>query len=457
VELEGIQAVVVGMARSGVAAARLLVRRGAHVVATDRKTEAELPPAVAQLAGDGVRLELGGHVRETFARAKLVVVSPGVPWETPELQVAREAGAEVIGELELGARLIPGPLAAVTGTKGKSTTTAALGAMLEASGLDTRVGGNIGEAVTGIVDGATSGTSFVLEVSSFQLESSETLHPKVAVFLNLSPDHLDRHPSFEAYGEAKARIFRNQTASDFAVVNADDPEVRRLTADLRARVVPFSAQDAAGAADRAFWSGDDAVLRLGGRETLLFHRQDVKVPGAHLALDMLVAAAAATLMGGSPEGIRRAISSFTGVEHVLEKVAEIDGVAYYNDSKATNVAAARMSLAAFTGPVLLVLGGKYKGGDFRELAPLLVEHGSTVLAIGEARGMIAEALSGAVRVVSCATLRDAVREGHRLARPGDVVLLAPACASFDMFLDYAERGRAFKAEVRALQPGAGPA
>jgi UDP-N-acetylmuramoylalanine--D-glutamate ligase len=455
VELEGIQAVVVGMARSGVAAARLLVRRGAHVVATDRKTQAELPPAVAQLAGDGVRLELGGHVRETFARADLVVVSPGVPWETPELQVAREAGAEVIGELELGARLIPGPIAAVTGTKGKSTTTAALGAMLAASGLDTRVGGNIGEAVTGIVDGATSTTSFVLEVSSFQLESSETLHPRVAVFLNLSPDHLDRHPTFEDYGLAKARIFRNQTAADFAVVNADDPEVRRLTADLRARPVPFSVD--AGPGDRAFWSGDDAVLRLDGRETVLFQRSDVKVPGAHLALDMLVAAAAATLMGGTRDGIRRAIASFTGVEHVLEKVAEIGGVAYYNDSKATNVAAARMSLAAFTGPVLLVLGGKYKGGDFRELAPLLVEHGSTVLAIGEARGLIAEALSDAVRVVSCATLRDAVREGHRLARPGDVVLLAPACASFDMFLDYAERGRAFKAEVRALQSDAGNA
>lgn len=444
--MEGKEVVVVGLARSGVAAARFLAARGDTVVATDRKTAAELPEEALKLAEVGVRLELGGHRAETFAGAGLLVVSPGVPWQAPDLVTARAAGVPVIGELELGVRHITGPVAAITGTKGKSTTTAALGAMLREAGRDVRVGGNIGDAVTGLLEGATGDTAFVLEVSSFQLEGTDSLHPKVALFLNLSADHLDRHASYEEYGAAKARIFRNQTGADYAVVNGDDPEVMSRVAGTRARVVRFGKADGS----EAQFVGPDALLRMDGHEDILFSRSDVKVPGDHIAMDLLAAAAAARLMGAPAAAIRRAVAAFNGVEHVLERVAEIHGVAFYNDTKATNVDAALKSIESFTTPVLTILGGRYKGGDFAALAPALARHGKAVLAIGESQGRIAASLEKTLPVVACASLEEAVAEGLRRAAPGDTVLLAPGCASFDMFTDYAARGRAFKDAVRAL-------
>lgn len=444
-DLAGKPVVVVGLARSGIAAARFLAGLGRQVVATDRKTPAELPEEALKLADSGVRLELGGHRAETFAGAGLVVVSPGVPWQSPELVAARAAGIPVIGELELGARHIHGPVAAITGTKGKSTTTAALGAMLREAGRDVRVGGNIGDAVTGLLKGATDETAFVLEVSSFQLESTESLRPKVAVFLNLSADHLDRHASFEEYGAAKARIFANQTADDFAVVNADDPNVMALARATRARMVRFGTGDA-----EARFVGPEARLRMGGHAASLFHRSDVKVPGDHIAMDLLAAAAAASLMGAPPDAIRRAVSAFAGVEHVLERVAVVRGVAFYNDTKATNVDAALKSIESFATPVLPILGGRYKGGDFVALAPALARHGKAVLAIGESTDRITAALSATVPVIACRSLKEAVEKGFERGAPGDTVLLAPGCSSFDMFTDYAARGRAFKDEVRAL-------
>jgi UDP-N-acetylmuramoylalanine--D-glutamate ligase len=415
-------------------------------VATDRKPQAELPEEVLKLAEIGVRLELGGHRAESLANAGLVVVSPGVPWQAPELVAARAAGVPVIGELELGVRYIKGPVAAITGTKGKSTTTAALGAMLREAGRDVRVGGNIGEAVTGLLEGATEDTAFVLEVSSFQLESTDSLHPKVSVFLNLSPDHLDRHASFEEYAAAKARIFSNQTAADFAVVNGDDPAVMQRARRARARLVRFGS----GGGMEAQFVGPDALLWVGEHEDVLFNRSDVKVPGEHIAMDLLAAAAAARLMGAPTEAIRRAVAAFHGVEHVLERVAVIDGVAFYNDTKATNVDAALKSIESFTTPVLPILGGRYKGGDFAALAPALARHGKAVLAIGEARDRVAQALAATLPVAACGSLKEAVEEAFRRAAPGDTVLLAPGCSSFDMFTDYAARGRAFKDEVRAL-------
>jgi UDP-N-acetylmuramoylalanine--D-glutamate ligase len=446
-DLEGKPVVVVGLARSGIAAARFLARRGSSVVATDRKPQADLPEEALKLAEIGVRLELGGHRAETFAGAALVVVSPGVPWQAPELAAARAAGIPVIGELELGVRHISGPVAAITGTKGKSTTTAALGAMLREAGRDVRVGGNIGDAVTGLLDGATDQTSFVLEVSSFQLEATDTLHPKVAVFLNLSADHLDRHSGFEEYAAAKARIFSNQTETDFAVVNGDDPAVMARARGTRARVVRFGA----GGDAEAQFVGPDAVFWMGGgNEVTLFSRSDVKVPGDHIAMDLLAAATAASLLGVPAQAIRRAVAAFSGVEHVLERVAVVKGVAFYNDTKATNVDAALKSIESFATPVLAILGGRYKGGDFAALAPALAGHGKAVLAIGESRDRIAEALSATLPVVACSSLKEAVEEAFRRAAPGDTVLLAPGCSSFDMFTDYAARGRAFKDEVRAL-------
>jgi UDP-N-acetylmuramoylalanine--D-glutamate ligase len=447
-ELEGKAVVVVGLARSGIAAARLCARRGARVVATDRKGPGELPAEVLSLEREGVRLELGGHRRETFTQASLVVVSPGVPPDVPELQAARAAGVPLIAELELGWRLLKGRVLAVTGTKGKSTTTAAAGAMLREAGGDVRVGGNIGQAVTGIVEGSTDRTVFVLEVSSFQLEGTETFRPHVAVFLNLSPDHLDRHASFQEYAQAKARIFHNQTESDWAVVNADDPRVLELAKQGRAREVGFHPAHSAG--HGVYFDGGAARLRAGDFDDVLFDRADVQIPGDHLASDLLAAAAAARLMGASTEAIGRAVRSYTGVEHVLERVAEIDGVAFFNDSKATNVDAARKSLEAFKGTVLPILGGRYKGGDFALLAPELRAHGKAVLAIGEATERIAQSLADVVPVVPCGSMREAVERGFQMAAPGDVVLLAPGCSSFDMFVDYAARGRAFKDEVERL-------
>jgi UDP-N-acetylmuramoylalanine--D-glutamate ligase len=386
-----------------------------------------------------------------------VVVSPGVPWELPELLAARQAGVSVIAEIELAFRHLRGRLAAVTGTKGKSTTTAALGAMLREAGLDTRVGGNIGTPLVGLVEGSTEATRFAVEVSSFQLEGIERFHPELAVWLNLSPDHLDRHPTLEAYVAAKARVFLNQTAADWAVVNADDPVVlaeARLAAS-RKLLVRTSGEPLAG--EGACFEGGVARQRLHGREETLFLRSDVRLPGAHLAGDLLVAAASARLLGAPPEAIQSAVRSFRGVEHVLEHVSSLEGVDYYNDSKATNVDAARRSLEAFTQPVLLILGGRYKGGDFAELRPGLAAHGRRVLAIGEAGARIKQALAATLPVDECVSLADAVRRGRELARPGDVVLLAPACSSFDMFRDYAERGRVFKQEVLRLPaaPGGG--
>jgi UDP-N-acetylmuramoylalanine--D-glutamate ligase len=449
--MEGGEVVVIGLARSGIAAASFLAQRGARVVAADAKSEAALAPEALALREQGVRLELGPHRRETFTAASMVVVSPGVPWKIPELGAARGAGVPVIAEIELAFRHLEGRVAAVTGTKGKSTTTAALGAMLREAGFDARVGGNIGAPLVGLVAGSTEATIFAVEVSSFQLEGTVRFRPHVAVWLNLSPDHLDRHPSLEAYVAAKARIFANQGRGDWAVVNADDPLVLAEARRARSRKLLFRVTGGPLASgDGAFFEAGLARLRLDGHAETLFPRDEVALPGAHLAGDLLVAGAVARLLGAPVEAISRAVRGFRGVEHVLEHVATVAGVAYYDDSKATNVEAARRSLEAFDRPVLVVLGGRYKGGDFGDLAPALRTHGRRVLAIGEARERVQAALEGVVPVDPCASLREAVERAHAAARPGDVVLLAPACSSFDMFPDYAARGRAFKAEVQRL-------
>lgn len=447
----GESVVVVGLARSGIAAASFLARRGAGVVAVDRKREDELPREALVLREAGVRLELGPHRRATFESATLVVVSPGVPWELAELEAARRAGVPVIAEIELAFRHLKGKVAAITGTKGKSTTTAALGAMLREAGFDARVGGNIGAPLVGLVEGSTDETVFAVEVSSFQLEGAVSFRPDVAVWLNLSADHLDRHPTLEAYVAAKARVFANQRPEDWAVVNADDPVVLAAARRARARQLLFRVTGAPLAAgDGAFFEAGAARLRRGGSLETLFERGDVALRGAHLHGDLLVAAAAARLLGAPTEAVARAVRGFHGIEHVLEPVAVIDGVRYYNDSKATNVDAARRSLEAFDEKVVVILGGRYKGGDFAELAPALRAHGRAVVAIGEASDRIEAALGAVAPFERGASLGEAVALARRLAREGDVVLLAPACSSFDMFQDYAERGRAFKAEVKRL-------
>jgi UDP-N-acetylmuramoylalanine--D-glutamate ligase len=449
-DVRGRAVLVVGLARSGIAASRFLARLGARVVATDLKPPGELSVEALSLASHGVSLEVGGHHEASFRDAELVVVSPGVSWDLPQLAIARRSGAEVIAELELGFRFLPGEVVAVTGTKGKSTTTAALGAMLREAGREVRVGGNIGEAVTGLLDGATEATVFALEVSSFQLEGVVRFRPRVAVFLNLTPDHLDRHPDLGAYAAAKARVFAEQREGDFAVVNGDSPEVVELARSGRARLVTFHPLGRPEQDDVAFFDSGQAILRRDGRNEPLFSREMAQLPGAHLQGDLLAAATAARLLGAEPKALARAVARFSGAEHVLERVAEIDGVRFFNDSKATNVDAVRNGLLAFDGPVLLIMGGRYKGGDFASLGDVVAGRVKTLFSIGEARERIAAALAPATPIVACPSLREAVQRAFAAGSAGDTVLLAPGCSSFDMFRDYAERGRAFKAEVRRL-------
>lgn len=476
--VDGQRVVVVGAARSGVAAAHLLAARGADVVLTD------LRPTLAEesaLREAGVRLELGGHRVETFTAADLIVLSPGVPLTQPDIAAALAAGVPLIGEMELASRWLRGRIVAITGTKGKSTTTTLIGRMLEAGGVKTMVGGNIGVPLSAQVDASTPDTVHVVEASSFQLETTESFHPTVAVLLNFSPDHLDHHASVEEYGDAKARIFANQTERDWVVINVDDAEAVRLSAHARARRVAISASGAAGAsvvieggpiegagtegaavegtpiegvategaAIVARHAGVAAGASAGTRRTLVPLRA-VKLLGRHLLADVVAAAAVADILGVTPEAMTRAVEGFTGLEHALEPVTEIAGIRFVNDSKATNVEAAERAIESFDRDLAVIIGGRYKGGDFGRLRAPLRARGASVIALGEAAPRVRAALGDTVRVRDAASLDEAVRMGFASVKPGGTVLLAPACSSFDMFRDYAERGRRFKEAVAAL-------
>jgi UDP-N-acetylmuramoylalanine--D-glutamate ligase len=405
-------------------------------------------PEAEPLRGLGVELELGGHRTETFTESDLVVMSPGVPPDQPVVRQARERGVPIIGELELASRWLRGRVVAVTGTKGKSTTTELTGRILEAAGFKVTVGGNIGAPLSAQVAESTPETVHVVEASSFQLEQIETFHPWIAVLLNFSADHLDRHPSVDAYAAAKARVFENQAADDWAVVNADDPAVLDLARQGRARRWSFArhAPLERGTVIESGWIVDrrpDATVRLVPLDA-------IHLLGPHLVSDVLAAAAVGTIAGAAPAAMTAAVESFHGLEHAMELVAEIDGVRFVNDSKATNVEAALRSIESFDRGLVPIVGGRFKGGDLRVLREPLKSRARAVVAIGEARPLVREALTGAIDVHEAESLEDAVRQAFALARPAGVVLLAPACSSFDMFRDYADRGRRFKENVRKL-------
>ena len=443
--VRGRRVTVVGAARSGVAAAELLVRRGAVVTLTDVREQID---EADQLRAAGVVLELGGHQPATFADADLIVLSPGVPPRQPLIESARRAGIPVIGELELASRWVRGRIVAITGTKGKSTTTTLTGRMLEAAGHRVLVGGNIGLALSAQVDQSTEDTIHVVEASSFQLESVELFRPWIAVLLNFSPDHLDRHATIEEYADAKARIFVNQAASDWAVLNADDPGTLALAAQGRARRMVFSLTGKPG--DGVVLAGDRIVRRSASGDEPLVPLASVKLLGRHLVADVLAAAAVSSIVGVDSESMTRAVAGFTGLEHALEPVAEIAGVRFVNDSKATNIEAARRAIESFDEGVVVILGGRFKGGDFRDLIEPLTARHATVVALGEARPKILEAIGSSSVVREATDMGAAVRTAFAMAAPGETVVLAPACASFDMFRDYAERGRVFKQEVLRL-------
>jgi UDP-N-acetylmuramoylalanine--D-glutamate ligase len=438
--------VVVGAARSGLAAAELLAKRGAVVTLTEVRDSFD---GMQRLNDAGVQIESGGHQRETLAAAELVVVSPGVPLEQPVFDAPRDRGVEIIGELELASRWIRGRLLAITGTKGKSTTTTLLGRMLTAAGRSVLVGGNIGVPLSAQVEASTEETFHVVETSSFQLETTTTFHPWIAVWLNFADDHLDRHPTVEAYAAAKARIFANQTAEDWAVINADDPTVVARSATAHARKVEFALSG--HSADGFVVDGEWIVRRTGAGGERLFPIAAVELTGRHMLNNVLAASAAASIAGVTPHAMTDALRGFKGLEHVMEPAGEIHGVRFINDSKATNVEAARRSIESFPGGVVAIIGGRFKGGDLRQLRDPLWAVGRAVVAIGEATPLVRDALSGALPVVEAASMREAVERGYEAAAPDGIVLLAPACSSFDWFRDYAERGNAFKAEVSNLK------
>jgi UDP-N-acetylmuramoylalanine--D-glutamate ligase len=442
---------VVGAARSGLAAVDLLQSHGARVTLAEMAPHLPETVSADALRSRGVRVELGPHTIGQFTRAHLLVVSPGVPLEQPALAEARSAGVPIIGELELAARWVRGRVIAITGTKGKSTTTTLASRMLTEAGLDAPAVGNIGSPWCARVDASTPATVSVVEASSFQLESIDTFHPWIAVLLNLSPDHLDRHPSVEAYAAAKSRIFLNQTQSDWAVVNADDPSALALAKGARAQRFDFSLDGTL--AEGVTVEAGVIVRRAGGLSAPLLPLGAVNLPGRHLLSDVLAAAAVACLAGVPPEAMHRAVSGFHGLPHALERVGVIDGITYVNDSKATNIASAHRAIESFKRGVVVILGGRYKGGQFEDLREVVADKCVAVVAIGEAKGLVRAALAGVVPVHDAESMGEAVRQGRALAPAGGTVLLAPACSSFDMFVDYQARGRAFAEEVRRMSDG----
>lgn len=451
--LEGKKVLVVGLARSGIAAARLLASRGAVVTANDSKNDPG--PEAAELAALGVNVIGGGHPESLFLEADLIVLSPGVPTDLPVLKRARDAGIRMISEVELAGSFIKGRLIGVTGSNGKTTTTTLIGELLEALDEDVVMGGNIGYPLAGLVDRTTNDSWTVAELSSFQLESIDRLHVDVAVVTNVTPDHLDRHPSFEAYVDAKKRIFENQTESDWAVLNGCDDVVTRMGAAAVSRRVFFSSagrEVAPGAAGIYVRDGFIRCDLLGDRgEIPVIALDDISLPGLHNVENVMAALAAAFCARGMraedvPE-LRRKIKEFKGVEHRIEFVAEISGIKFYNDSKATNVDSTLKALESFSGNIILILGGKDKGSDYTKLAALIAERVKLMVLIGAATDKIAAQLAGVAPMVRADSMTDALAKAFEAGNPGDVILLAPACASFDMFSNYEHRGRVFKEAV----------
>jgi UDP-N-acetylmuramoylalanine--D-glutamate ligase len=452
IDLAGKQVLVVGLARTGVATALFCAARGAQVTATEERPESEVAETAAKLRAAGVKLELGGHGALTFVEQDLIVPSPGVSPLMPALAAARAIGIPVWSEIELAWRFLRGRLVCITGSNGKTTTTSLVGHILETAGLPVQVAGNIGTPLISRVDVSSDSGFTVVEASSFQLESIVAFRPDVAVLLNLTQDHLDRHGSFEAYASAKARMFENQTEEDAAILNADDAGVSQY-APTRPRVFWFSRQKRVSRG--CFLRADEVVFRRDDAEMVLLRRRDIGLRGDHNVENVLAAAAAARLVGVEPSAIAEGVRSFAGVEHRIEFVATISGVDYFNDSKATNVDATLKALDAFPGNVLVILGGKDKGSDYTILRESLQRHARMALLIGSAADKIEEQIGGVVPIERAGTMARAVDIAVASAHTGDTVLLAPACASFDQFENYEQRGRVFKQLVRdhaAQQP-----
>jgi len=461
VELAGARVTVMGLARSGVAACRLLQAAGARVTVADRKESAELTSALGAIDLDHVGVTVGARYESSLDEADLVVISPGVPYRLAPLEAVRRRGVKVISELELASQFFRSPLLAITGTNGKSTTVTLIGKFLAESGKRAFVGGNLGIALSEAAveelcarqTGAPSPFDYlVVEVSSFQLETIDRFHPWIAALLNVTVDHQDRYESLDEYVAAKQRIFENQTTSDFALFNLDDDLVATLRQNVRATRLGFTSRSTIGADMHGgtYLEGDRIVTTVTGVRQEICRRSEIRIIGNHNVENVMAAATYAVLCGCPLDVIRRVLATFPGLEHALEIVRERRGVRFVNDSKGTNVDATLKALESIDHPIWLIAGGRDKGGDFSRLAKAVGRRVTRVILIGEAAPLMRRAWEGVATMTEAATLRDAVNLAAQEASPGDVVLLSPACASFDMFTDYQDRGRQFKALVHAL-------
>jgi UDP-N-acetylmuramoylalanine--D-glutamate ligase len=451
-DYRGKTVLVVGAGRSGLAAARFLIDREARVILTDSKNRSELDAALedlVEMARDSGRLELelGGHRPGSFTHCDLAVVSPGVPLALSEFELCRKAGIPVIAEIELASRHLKGRIIGITGSNGKTTTTTLVSELLSGAGMRGFAAGNIGIPLTGFVAESTERDFYAVELSSFQLESIGDFRPWIGAILNLSPDHQDRYSDYEDYVAAKRRIFMNQEPSDYAVLNADDPGCAAIAPGLKATVLEFSRLKPVR--HGTFVREGLVAFRSPDMEKELFPVTAIGLQGIHNLENVLAACAMAIPAGVPPESLEESVRKFKGVEHRIEYVAEIDGVRYYNDSKATNVDAAVKAIESFPGNILLIAGGRDKGSDFSRMRNPVRQRVKRLVLIGEAADTIRRALCKDVEISSAGTMREAVGLCRQHAQPGDIVLLAPACASFDMFRNYEDRGRVFKAAVRA--------
>ena len=448
IELRNQRVLVVGLARSGRAVAHRMARQGARVTVTDlRPPSSFLPAVLKELMAQKVGLELGLHREETFLNQDLIVVSPGVPWDLPQLEAARRRGVRVAPEVEAASWFFQGTLVGVTGTNGKTTTTMLLGKMLEASGYSTFIAGNIGVPLISTVDLFAPESIVVTELSSFQLEAIQDFRPHVAVLLNITENHLDRHRTFSSYVSAKAQIFRNQKPEDYAILNADDPTVMSLAPALASHKVFFSLEQ--DLPEGVLLSRGRILYRVAHLERVLAEEREIRLRGRFNVQNVMAAAAAACVQGADFKAIRSVAHGFTGVEHRLEHVRSVRGVEFYNDSKATSVDAAAKAISTFEHGVHLILGGKDKGALYTPLRPLIEGRVKSVYLIGSAAEKIAADLKGA-DLHGTGDLRTAVQAAFARAVAGDVVLLSPACASYDQFQDFEERGRVFKEIVQQL-------
>jgi UDP-N-acetylmuramoylalanine--D-glutamate ligase len=449
-ELKNKRVLVVGLGKSGLSAAMFLRAQGARVTVSDTRSAVALAKEIPALLDAGIMVESGGHGLLTFRRQDLIVVSPGVPMDTPEVKQAIAFGLPVIGELELASRYLKGRVVAITGSNGKTTTTSLVGKILSDAGVATLVGGNIGLPVIDLVAKSTPETTSVLEVSSFQLETVEEFHPQIAVVLNITPDHLDRHGSFENYAAAKAKVTERQGAEDFLVLNAEDKATQMVALKTKAQIYWFSGRRPIK--QGAFVHGESIVFlaREGGKVEPVMPVSEIRLKGSHNVENVLAAVCAARLAGISAEAIRTAVEDFKAVEHRLELVKIVNGVVFYNDSKATNVDAAMKAVASFDGGIHLILGGKDKDSDYGLMADLLKERVKAVYTIGAAAEKIERQLQGVVKMVQAGTMQVAVNEAAKAAVVGDVVLLSPACSSFDQFENYEHRGQVFRQLVNEI-------